>query len=163
MSSASLGKNTRLTLHPPLPSDWILSTEIVISLSHQGAGEAIMWDFWNEVLVGSSGFLPCPPPPGTWGMWFSVCESAFGQSGSLCWRLHLAWSPFSFLKKSMAVVLAVGTGKRSCEWSQSSGKCRLQRFQLGVLGDRANDIMFDLGAYCHVPDSNILSCDRKGY
>lgn len=63
---------------------------------------------------------------------FSVCESNFGWSGSLYWRLYLAWSPFNFLKKSTAVVLAVGTGKQSCELSQSSGKCRLQRFQLGV-------------------------------
>lgn len=40
----------------------------------------------------------------------------------------LAWSPFNFLKKVAAVVLAVWTGEQSCELSQSSGKCRLQRF-----------------------------------
>lgn len=53
-----------------------------------------MWDFWNEVLIGSSGFLPSPPL-----LELAECDFPFGRSASLYGGLYLAWSPFNFLKE----------------------------------------------------------------
>ena len=76
---------------------------------------------------------PRLPSRNLWNVIFRLQICAFGQSGSLYWRLYLVWSPFNFLRKPIAaVVLAAWLGKRSRELSQSSGRSRLPRFQLHV-------------------------------
>lgn len=83
--------------------------------------------FWNEVLIGSSGFLPSPPIQ-------ELAESA-PLDRVVLFIGDCIWSGFhsTFLRKPVAaVVLAAWPGKWSRELSQSSGRSRLPRFQLRV-------------------------------
>lgn len=87
--------------------------------------------FWNEVLIGSSGFLPRLPSRNLRNVIFRS-DLRLWTEWFFHWRLCLVWSPFNFKKARCGCCFGRVAGQWSRELSQLPGRSRLQDFSLCV-------------------------------